>query len=569
MTAQLNADPPVPNQDLHKLFAAYWEFRMRREPERATYLGDHRFDDRVYDYSQAARDTEDSFYRSLQERLNKIPRKELSNSDRLNAALLQHTLDDFFTMLPFPEHLMPIKQQDSFQITLGLLQQYHKFDTAADCKNYAQRMQAVKTQVHDMIADMDDGIKKGVVRPKIIIEQAIPQFDALITSDPEKNPLYPAALISSKTIGDADKKDVAVSVASAIEAMTKLRDYLKETYLPKCRDTVGYCFLPEGKEWYKAAARVQTTTDQTPEALHELGLDELRRIHAEMLKIAKEVGFSGGLRPFIDKIRTDPAMYNKTPEEILRRHAEILKRSDANLPKVFGVLPKIPYELKEMEKFRCEAAPEAYYYNAPDDGSRPAYFYVNTCQPKTRPIFTMEALAYHEAQPGHHFQLALAQEHKEWPMFRRFESINAYIEGWALYSEVLGFDLGGYRDPYSRFGQLTFDAWRSSRLVVDTGMHYLGWSRQRAIDFMKANTALSEQNIISEVDRYIAWPGQALAYKVGQLEILKLRKEAETALGPKFDIRAFHDHLLADGSQPMDLLGLRMRAWIQSQAKKK
>jgi prolyl oligopeptidase len=247
----------------------------------------------------------------------------------------------------------------------------------------------------------------------------------------------------------------------------------------------------------------------------------------------------------------------------MRRHAEILKRSDANLPRVFGVLPRIPYELKEMEPFRCKAAPEAYYYNAPDDGSRPAYFYVNTCDPTTRPIYTMEALAYHEAQPGHHLQLALAQEKKGWPMFRRFESITAYIEGWALYSELLGYDLGGYKDPYSRLGQLTYDTWRSSRLVVDTGMHYFGWTRDKAIQFMKDNTALSEQNIVSEVDRYIAWPGQALAYKIGQLEILKLRREAEQRLQRKFDIRAFHDHVLAEGSLPLHTLRERMMRWIE------
>ncbi|HUN80737.1 MAG TPA: DUF885 domain-containing protein, partial [Phycisphaerae bacterium] len=446
MTTPATADPPKPNETLHALFQHYWEFRMRREPERATYLGDHRYDDHVYDYSEKARQTESAFYRTLQDRLNRIPRNELSMADRLNAALFQHTLDDFFAMEPYPEYLMPIKQQDSFQITLGLLQQYHKFDTIIDCANYAMRMQAVNQQVNDMIAAMDEGIKRGVVRPKIIIEQAIPQFDALINDDARKSALYPPALEHASEISEEARRDIFQSTTKAIVALRRLRDYLKNTYLPKCRDEVGYGSLPEGKDWYRVAARLQTTTDQTPESLHALGIEELTRIHAEMLKIAKETGFNGGLKAFIEKVRADPAMYNKTPEEIMRRHAEILRRSDANLPKLFGVLPKIPYELKEMEKFRCKAAPEAYYYNAPDDGSRPAYFYVNTCEPTTRPIYTMEALAYHEAQPGHHLQLALAQEHKEWPMFRRFESINAFIEGWALYSEVLGYDLGGYKD---------------------------------------------------------------------------------------------------------------------------
>lgn len=555
--------------DLHKVFDDYWEYRLRRDPERATYLGDHRYDDRVYDFSEKARREELEAYEVFRWRAIAasvaIGDEQLSDIDRISVQLFGRTLTEATSLAAYPEHLMPIKQQESPQITWGMIQTNHPFKTPKDCENYAKRLRGFTKQVDDLIAAMDEGIKKGIVRPKITIEQALPQFDNLLADDPATSVLAePAKKLSEEAGGEASKKLIVEATADAMKAVRRLRDYLKNTYLPKCRETVGYCHLPDGKDWYRRLAQNHTTTDLSPVKIHQIGLDELARIHAEMRKIAAEVGFKGDLKAFIYKMRTDPAQHNKNAEEIMRRHAAILKRSDANLPKVFGVLPKTPYELKEMEPFRAAAAPEAYYYNAPDDGSRPAYFYVNTYLPETRPIYTMEALAYHEAQPGHHLQMAIAQEKKGWPAFRRFEHITAFIEGWALYSERLGYDLGGYKDPYSRFGQLTFDTWRSSRLVVDTGMHHFGWTRQKAIDFMKDNTGLSEQNIISEVDRYIAWPGQALGYKIGQLEILKLRAEAEKALEPgkRFDIRSFHDCLLEDGSVPLDMLREKVEKWI-------
>jgi uncharacterized protein (DUF885 family) len=562
----VQADEGKPNQALSKVFADYWEYRLQRDPDRATYLGDHRYDDQLYDLSKEAREAELKTYDDLARRMEGIPFEQLSDADRLNRQLFTRTLRDFVEVSAYPEYLMPIRQQESPQISLGMLQTTHPFNTPKDCENYAKRLRGFRKQVDDMIVAMDEGIAKKIVRPKITIEQSIPQIENMITEDPRQSVLYlPAKTLKESAGGEKSQKLIEEATRDCIKELTRLRDYLKTTYLPKCRDSVGYGALPGGQEWYARLAKSHTTVDTTPAELHQLGLDELKRIHAEMEKIAREVGFKGDAKAFIQKVRNDPAMYNKTPEEIMRRHHEILRRSDANLPKLFGVLPKTPYEFKEMEPFRAAAAPEAYYFNAPDDGSRPAYFYVNTYQPQTRPIYTMEPLAYHEAQPGHHLQIAIAQEKKGWPTFRRFEHIDAFIEGWALYSEILGYDLGGYKDPYARFGQLTFDSWRSSRLVVDTGMHAMGWTRQQAIDFMKDNTGLSEQNIVSEVDRYIAWPGQALAYKVGQLEILRLRKQAETELGKKFDIRAFHDELLCEGSVPLMVLRERMQKWIERQ----
>ena len=551
---------------LDAIFDAYWNAKLRQGPEWATYLGDHRFDDQLTDYSEAARDEQLQQTAALLGLVRHAAPYATNKDDRLSAALFEASLRDTLALAEIPDHLMPIKQQNSPHLTLGTLRTHSRFNTPQDCTNYAARMSAFKTQADQLIALMDEGIARGVVRPKITIEQALPQFDAMIADDPTDSPLYEPALSLAAGAGGAESQaKIRAGVADAVEGLRKLRRYLNDTYLPACRETVGYCYLPDGAAWYRALAKHHTTTNMSPETIHQLGLTELKRIHEEMREVMTEVEFDGTLQQFIEHMRNDPDQHNKTPEEIMRRHREILKRSDANLPKLFGRLPKTPYDLKEIEAFRAPGSATAYYYNAPDDGSRPAYFYINVYKPETRPIYTMEALAYHEAQPGHHLQIALAQERKDWPAFRRFEHITAFIEGWALYSERLGYDLGGYQDPYARFGQLTYDAWRSSRLVVDTGMHYFGWSRERAIEFMKENTGLSEQNIISEIDRYIAWPGQALGYKVGQLEISRLREEAEQALGERFDIRAFHDHVLAEGSIPMSILRTRMREWIARQ----
>ncbi len=572
--SEANAAPPGVQRSesaagvLRNLCRDYWEFQLRTGPERATYLGDHRFDDKLTDYSLAGHEATLKEIRALKARLDAIDLNRLSEEDRLTAELLARALSERLDGAEFPEHLMPIKQQDSPHITLGTLQATQPFDSLEAVDRYDARLVAFAGQVNDLIECMNEGVRLGVVRPKITIEQSLRQIDAMIAEKAEDSVLYaPGKKLPESEWRTKAQERMQGAVRVATRALEKLRDYLKNDYLPRCRDTVGYCELPNGKAWYRRMVLRHTTTDKTPEEIHQLGLDELKRVHAEMLKIAREVGHDGDLASFIEKVRNDPAQHNTSAEGIMARHRAILKQSDANLPKLFGVLPKTPHDFKEIEAFRAPGAPAAYYYNAPDDGSRPAYFYVNVYKPETRPIYTMEVLAYHEAMPGHHLQIAIAQEKKGWPDFRRFEHINAFIEGWALYSEILGYDLGGYRDPYSRFGQLTFDAWRSSRLVVDTGMHHFNWSRQKAIDFMKANTALSELDIVSEIDRYIAWPGQALGYKIGQLEILSLRAEAEKRLGDRFDIRGFHDHLLAEGSIPLSTLRKRMTAWIDEQAK--
>ncbi|MFH1417578.1 MAG: DUF885 domain-containing protein [Planctomycetota bacterium] len=549
---------------LHKLFDDYWQFRLRRHPEWATNLGDHRYDFLLFDYGDEARKKAIKTRRAFRTRVAEMPRGSLSPEDQLGLTLFEWRIDAELERAKFPGHLMPITQMSGPHITLGTLQTTQPLDTPQDCVSYTARLRGFSRQVHASICMMNLGLKRGVIEPKVVIEKSLPQIEALIADNAKDSPLFAPAKTLGPSAGGLESQNLILDgTRDAIDALRLLHTYLKDHYLPKCRDTVGYGDLPDGPAWYRQLIRYHTTIDLRPEQIHQMGLDELKRIRTEMQTVAAKVGFEGTLRDFIEKVRADPELRNKSADEIMRRHAAILERTRAKLPELFGVLPKTPIEVFEMEPIRAMSGPAGYYYAAPADGSRPAYFVVNTSLPTTRPIYTMEALTYHEALPGHHLQGAIVSERTDLPMFRRHESINVFIEGWALYAEGLGGDLGGYKDPYAEFGRLTYDAWRAARLVVDTGIHHFGWTREKSIAFLKENTALSEENIAAEVDRYIAWPAQALAYKIGEMHIQELRRTAEQALGDRFDVKAFHDHLLSEGSLPISLLERRMAKWVE------
>ena len=565
--APVDVKPATADARLQKLFAEYWELRMQESPTRATYLGDHRYDDRLDDLSETARVVGINRRKAMLKQLDAIDLAQASAADRLSASIFRRVLNDNIEAAELPGHLMPINQQEGPHITLPLLRLSQPMDSEAACRKYAARLAAFPEQVDQAIGQMREGMKRGIVAPKIIIEKALPPIEAQISDDSRKSELYQTYVQKRSAAAASPALDEAMATATgrAIDGYKRLRQFLRNEYLPACTETVGIGRLPGGKQWYAAAARLHTTTNKTPQELHQLGLDEVKRINGEMRRIMDKEGFKGTVAEFCEQLRNRPDQHFNSAPEMMSEFAAVLVRSDANLPTIFGHLPKARYEVKEMEAFRAPAAPAAYYYQAPDVGARPAYFYVNTYQPEKRPRFTMEALAYHEAMPGHHLQISLAQENKSLPEFRRHADFTVFIEGWGLYSECLGKELGGYRDEYQEFGRQTFDAWRACRLVVDTGMHDMGWTRQQAIDFMKANTSLAQLDIESEIDRYIAWPGQALAYKVGQLEIMRMRKESEQALGPKFDLRNFHDELLAEGAVPLDITQQRMKAWLERQ----
>ena len=551
---------------LNQLYDVYWGFILKEYPLSATYLGDHRYDGLLEDAS------ENAFYRRVGQskkyldQLRSIKKPSLK-PDLLNYELFERELEDNLEAAKFRPYLTPMTQQSGLQIDIPELVTYHPFMSLSDFKNFSSRLRALPRLVDQVIQSMRTGIQARIVLARVTAEKIVPQLEANIVRDPKKLDLYksvenlPPGIDSNEAHRLKSDVDEAIQ-QSVVPAFEKLLFFFKEEYLPACRTDVGIWSLPDGNERYGYMVRHYTTTSLSPDEIHDLGLKELSRIHREMREIVDQIGFKGSLQDFISSLRRNRSLYNTSADELLEGFKKILQKMDEKLPSLFGRLPKAKYGFREIEAFRAEAAPDAYYYRPPEDGSRPAYFYVNTFRPEQRPKYTMEVLAYHEAVPGHHLQLAIQQELTNLPKFRRHGGYTAFIEGWGLYSEELPRLVGFYKDALSDFGRLSFDAWRAARLVVDTGIHHKRWTRERAIQFFLENTALSELNIASEVDRYIAWPGQALAYKIGQLKISELRDRAEKVLGPRFDIRRFHDELLGDGALALDVLEGKMQNWI-------
>jgi uncharacterized protein (DUF885 family) len=555
---------------LSQLYDDYWEFILREYPLSATYLGDHRYDASLEDASEGAFHRRVAQSKKYLDQLRNI-KKPSSKPDQLNYELFERELEDNLESAKFRPYLTPVTQQSGLQIDIPELVTYHPFRSLSDFENFSSRLRAFPRLVDQVIQSMRAGMRAGIVLAKVTAEKIIPQLEANVVQDPKKVDLYksveniPPGIDPRDALRIKNEVDEAIRL-SIVPAFEKLLTFFKEEYLQACRGDVGVWSLPDGKERYAYTVRHYTTTNLTPDEIHDLGLRELSRIHAEMRAIVDHIGFKGSLQEFISSLRRDRSLYNTTSAELMTGFKKILEQMDQKLPLQFGRLPKAKYGFREIEAFRAEAAPDAYYYRPPEDGSRPAYFYVNTFRPEQRPKYTMEVLAYHEAVPGHHLQLAIQQELTDLPKFRRHGGYTAFIEGWGLYSEELPKLVGFYKDALSDFGRLSFDAWRAARLVVDTGIHHKRWTRDRAIQFFLENTALSELNIVSEVDRYIAWPGQALAYKIGQLKISGLRARAEKTLGPRFDIRRFHDELLGDGALALDVLENKMQSWIDRES---
>jgi uncharacterized protein (DUF885 family) len=445
------------------------------------------------------------------------------------------------------------------------------FQSVKDYEDWIKRLQGVGPLVDQHITLLDEAVREGRTQPRAIMERLPPQLALQVVDSPEKSPFYGPFRRFPDTIGAADRARLdaagrAAIASSVLPAYKRLQTAFNARYLPATRATVGISGTPQGADYYRERIAYHTTlSGLTADEIHAIGLSEVARIRGEMLKIKDQVGFKGTLQEFFVFLRTDPQFYYKTPQELFEAYLAVSKRIDPGLVKLFGKLPRTPYGLRAIPATSAPNTTTAYYQPPAADGSRAGFYYVNLYRPEVRPKYEMEVLSVHEAVPGHHLQIALALEQASMPQFRRNAGYTAYVEGWALYSESLGEELGLYQDPYSKFGQLTYDMWRAVRLVVDTGLHAKGWSRQQAIDFFKDNAAKTEADIVNEIDRYIAWPGQALAYKIGQLRISALRREAETRLGARFDIRAFHDTLLATGAVPLDVMEPRMRAWIAAQ----
>ena len=560
------------NEALRRVADGYWDARLERNPTRATSIGDFRFNDRLEDLSLAGEERWREKLRGFVHAIDALPKAELNADDALTRDILDRTIRDELLVLECGQSYTPIDPLDGPQLRFPLILVSQPFRDAGDFKTYLARLKAFPKQIDDVLTNLREGVSKGVVAPRVLVEKSLPQIRMHIVKDASLSEFWkPLKDERAKKLAKADFDEVSVSIETAIKsdvvpAYAKLLAFVESEYLPKCRSTVGIGALPGGKEAYEKLAFVNMTVKLDPDRVHELGLSEVKRLREAMAKVQTEMNVSGSLDDFIKKMRTDPAQRFKSGEELYAAADVILQRAKSQMPKLFGRLPRADCVMKETEAFRAAASPVAYYNGPAEDGSRPGYYYINLYKPEERLRFTLEALSYHEAVPGHHLQVALHQEMKDLPKFRRYGWFTAYGEGWALYTEKLGYEVGGYADAASRYGQLTFEMWRACRLVVDTGMHHKDWSRQQAIDYMTANTSLAPLDIESEIDRYISWPGQALAYKVGELRILQLRKDAERELGGKFDLKAFHDAILKDGSMPIDMLERRMREWMKTQA---
>ncbi|MCM2311537.1 MAG: DUF885 domain-containing protein [Steroidobacteraceae bacterium] len=571
-TAVAAAPSTDAGQQLNALFERYFEDTLRLNPVLATYIGDHRYDDQLPNsigpvYRAEAKALNERYLAEVQA----IDVERLSPADRISYEIFVRERKRMRAGEQFPDHLLPINQAGSlitFMPSLGSGKNAQPFATVEDYERWLQRLDGMVVWMDQAIVNMREGMEKGVVQPRPVMEKVLPQLEAMIVARPEDSQFFAPAKAFPESIGPADRERLTAAYTATIRdevipAYVRLRDFVRDEYLPQTRSTVAWSALPDGQAWYAFQAQEHTTTNMTAEEIHQLGLSEVSRILGLMDEVRRTVGFKGDLQAFFTFLETDPQFYFTRGEDLLQGYRELKLRIDAALPKAFAVFPKADYEVREVEAFRAQSAAGAYYESPSADGSRPGVFYVNTFNLKAQPKFGMETLSLHEASPGHHFQRTIQQELEGLPRFRRFGGdYTAYTEGWALYAEYLGKELGMFTDPYQWYGRLNDEQLRAMRLVVDTGLHAKGWTREQAIQYMLDNSTMAESDVVSEVERYIAWPGQALGYKVGDLALQKLRRQAEAALGPKFDVRDFHREVLSDGAVPMDVLEAKIERWI-------
>ncbi|MCI0404656.1 MAG: DUF885 domain-containing protein [candidate division Zixibacteria bacterium] len=553
---------------LAQLFDLYWKYNMEENPEWATFIGYPGLNDKWGDRSFAAIERRKRENFSIMEAVNSIAKEKLTETDRLNYDLFKDKTALDIEGAEFPSELMPISQMGGVQQDIAQLLTISPANSVQDYQDILSRLKAVPTVVVQTRALLERGLKEGITPPQITLRDVPQQVRNQIVKNPADAPVLAAFKEFPGSIPAAEQEKIRKEAHSTysreiVPVFEELANYLEKNYIPGCRAGIGLLELPNGKKWYAYLVKTYTTTAMTPEEIFNVGESEVRRIRAEMEKVIKETGFKGDFAAFSEFLRTDPKFYFTKAEELLEAYRDICKRADPELIKLFGHLPRLPYGVKPVPAYAEKSQTTAYYEPGSLKAGRPGYYFANTYDLKSRPKWEMEALSLHEAVPGHHLQTAIAQELEELPEFRRWGWYTAYGEGWGLYSEGLGYDMGFYEDPYSRFGQLSYEMWRAIRLVVDVGMHWKGWSRQQAIDYFTQNIGKAEHDIVVEVDRYIVWPGQALAYKIGQLKIKELREAAQKDLGEKFDIRAFHDLVLGSGPVPLNILEQMVKEWVK------
>ena len=547
--------------------AAQWDEDLKDSPIFASLLGDKRFNQDITPNNIEYYQNRISILEEKKQKLKAFDFNKLNPDNKLNYKLLNLNLDNSIEASSYPSYYMSLNQR-------GGVQSYYEtgdrlvYSSKTDYEDWLVRLSKYSDNINNTTNNLKEGLAKGYTQPKLVTRQVITQIDNLLNNDIDRHPYLKIFLSANDEYFINDEKNQLIEDAKElisnkiIPAYQELNEFLKNEYLPKSRDSIGLDGVPDGKKWYEYVARYHTTTNLTPDEIHEIGLSEVSRIRSEMEEIINDLKWDGDFKSFLNYLRTSPRFYYDNGEDLLNAYLIMAKKIDPLLPKIFKVFPRAPYGVIPIPE---ESAPftTTAYYNGPAKG-RPGYFYANLYKPESRPKYEIPVLTVHEAVPGHHFQISLAQELENVPTFRRYLSFTAFIEGWGLYSEELGEFMGIYDDPYDKFGQLTYDMWRAIRLVVDTGMHYKGWSRDDAINLFLENTAKSQLDIENEVDRYIAWPGQALAYKIGQLKILELRLKSEKELGDKYDIKDFHHEILKRGSVPLDILEDYINEWIEN-----
>jgi uncharacterized protein (DUF885 family) len=582
--AQVQAPPRLPgvataapasvadrSKALSKLFAEIWEDNLKHSPEYASYLGDKRYNDQLTDYSVQAVNASLERGRAFIERLSEIDTTGLPEQEQLSAKLMLRDLIDAQEGAKFKEWQMPVNQFGGFHTEMPRMVDNLSFETVKDYDDYIARLKRIPTAFGQIMTNMQLGIDEGRVPPQYLLEKVLVQTQALADQKPAESPFARPLKKFPATISAADQKRISADMLDAIgtqvlPAYQRFAKFVKVTYIPTGRKDPGAWALPDGDAYYAYRIRQSTTLNKSAEEIHQIGLDEVKRNEAEMLTIVRKLGYSD-LKSFRAALQANPKEHPASKEALLDAYKGYIAQMEPKLPGLFGTLPKAKVEVVAMPSYIEKDQAAAFYDQGSPDGKRPGRVDVNTYNFAERSMAPVEAVAYHEGVPGHHLQISIAQELTGLPEFRKQEYYTAYTEGWGLYSERLGKEIGFYQDPYSDYGRLENDTWRAIRLVVDTGVHAKHWTREQMVDFFREHSAIDETNIQAEVDRYIAWPGQALGYKMGQLKILELRQRAQTALGAKFDLKAFHDVVLDAGALPMDVLEQRVDAWIAAQKK--
>lgn len=567
-TGPSTSEPRGTHPELEALFARSWQFRLDEDPLLATFVGDNRANDRLPSVAPADLERRAAFDRRSLDELLALDWQSFSAEERINARIFERQVRDRIATYDFGDWQIPFNSDSGFHIGFARLAREVPLQTTEDYRNYTARLRAWPEYVEQHIANMRIGVARGMVLPRVVLVGYEGTIESHVVEQAEQSVFWAPFADFPSDIAESERQALRQAGRDAIlEAVVPgyaaLLDFFVSEYLPAARESVGASALPDGEAYYAQRVRFFTTLDISPQEVHALGLSEVERILAEMEETKDRSGFEGTLAEFIEFLRRDPRFYANSGDELIREAAYIAKTIDGKLPRLFKTLPRLPYTVEPVPSHMAPKYTGGRYVSPPENSLEPGIYWVNLYRPESRPLYTLTALTLHEAVPGHHLQHGIAREQREQPEFRRHDYISAFGEGWGLYAEWLGVEMGLYDDPYADFGRLTYEMWRACRLVVDTGLHAMGWSRQQAIDYLAAHTALSLHEVETETDRYISWPGQALAYKLGELKIKELRRRAEETLGSRFDVREFHDAVLANGSVPLPVLEELMMSTIE------